>query len=151
MFKRVLVVLVLFALVGCADEPVPPTMAAKEPEAKSDTQPSQDRNATVETNPTHAIVAETAYYRGGPQQAQPPDGRFEVGTQVKLIEEAGSYILVRSAEGITAYVAADSVKQLGNPTAPEAADLASVIEGNNEFALDLYAKLRSEETGNLFF
>jgi serpin B len=151
MFKRVLVILVLFALVGCADEPVSSAMAAKEPEAKSDAQPSQNENAKAETNFTHVIATETAYYKGGPQQAQPPDGRFRAGTKVKLIEEAGSYILVRSEDGITAYVVANSVKKIEKPTAPEAADLSSVIEGNNEFALDLYAKLRSEEAGNLFF
>ncbi len=151
MLKRFFVITVLFALVGCADEPVPPAMAAKEPEAKSDTQPSQNENAKVETNSTHVIVAETVYYKGGPQQAQPPDGRFRVGTKVKLIEEAGSYILVRSEDGITAYVVADSMRKIERPAAPEAADLSLVVKGNNEFALDLYAKLRSEEAGNLFF
>ena len=30
-------------------------------------------------------------------------------------------------------------------------DLASVVEGNERFALDLYARLRTEQSGNLFF
>lgn len=33
---------------------------------------------------------------------------------------------------------------------PPAADLAAVVQGNNQFALDLYAQLRGQE-GNLFF
>ena len=30
-------------------------------------------------------------------------------------------------------------------------DLASVVEGNERFALDLYARLRTAQSGNLFF
>lgn len=95
---------------------------------------------------SHVIAAETDYYTTGPQQLGPPDGRFPSGTWVSIVEEAGSYVLVKSASGIEAYVAADAVKQQEGT----AMDVSGIVEGGNQFALDLYQQLRSEE-GNLFF
>ncbi|MGA2257956.1 MAG: serpin family protein [Thermoguttaceae bacterium] len=34
---------------------------------------------------------------------------------------------------------------------PKTGDVSAVVEGNNQFALDLYAKLRGEQADNLFF
>ena len=95
---------------------------------------------------SHAIVAETEYYTTGPQQGRPPDGKFPAGTKVNVVEEAGSYVLVKSDGGVEAYVAADSVKQQEATTM----DVSGIAEGGNQFALDLYQQLRSEG-GNLFF
>lgn len=61
---------------------------------------------------THVIKEASEYYKGGPQQAQPPDGTFKVGTKVSLIEEAGSYSLVRAEDGIEAYVSSGSLKPI---------------------------------------
>ena len=63
---------------------------------------------------SHTISVETEYYLGGPQQAQPPDGTFTAGTKVRLVEDAGSYCLVESEDGVRAYVAADAVKPVGS-------------------------------------
>src|SRR5215207_3643282 len=39
----------------------------------------------------------------------------------------------------------------GLPPVEWSADMQAVADGNNKFACDLYAKLRAEEKGNLFF
>ncbi len=95
---------------------------------------------------THSIATETDYYTNGPQQSRPPDGKFPAGTKVSIIEEAGSYVLVRSEVGVKAYVAADVVKKQENT----AIDVSGIVEGGNKFAIDLYQQLRTED-GNLFF
>lgn len=95
---------------------------------------------------SHIIAADTDYYTTGPQQGRPADGEFPLGTKVVIVEEAGSYVLVQLETGVKAYVAADAVKQQGHIVL----DLSEVIDGNNQFALDLYQELRTME-GNLFF
>lgn len=95
---------------------------------------------------SHVIAAETEYYTTGPQQGRPPDGKFPAGTKVSIVEEAGSYVLVKSEKGVEAYVATNAVKQQENI----AMDVSGVVAGGNQFALELYQQLRKEE-GNLFF
>jgi serpin B len=55
-------------------------------------------------------------------------------------------VLVKSEDGVAAYVAADAVKQQENTVM----DVSGIVEGGSQFALDLYQQLRTEE-GNLFF
>ena len=74
------------------------------------------------------IAAGTEYYTTGPQQGRPPDGQFPAGTKVNLIEDAGSYVSVRSDGGIEAYVTADAVRQQENG----ATDVAGVVKGGNQ-------------------
>jgi serpin B len=95
---------------------------------------------------THVITAETEYYVTGPQQGRPPEGSFPIGTKVSIVEEAGSYVLVKSEDGVEAYVAADAVSQQEK----KLVDVSEIVEGGNQFAFDLYQQLRSED-GNLFF
>lgn len=54
--------------------------------------------------------SDTVYYLTGPQQARPPDGSFEKGMRVALVLDAGSYSLVTSESGITAYVSTSSLR-----------------------------------------
>ncbi len=61
------------------------------------------------SGPSHVILSETEYYTTGPQQGRPADGKFAAGTKVSILEEAGSYVLVRSEGGVEAYVAADEI------------------------------------------
>ncbi|MDA1050982.1 MAG: protein translocase subunit SecD [Planctomycetota bacterium] len=63
---------------------------------------------------SHVLAAETEYYTTGPQQGRPPDGKFTTGTKVRILEKAGSYVLVRSDGRVEGYVAADGVKQREN-------------------------------------
>ncbi len=95
---------------------------------------------------SQVIAVATEYYTTGPQQARPADGEFSAGTKVKIVEQSGSYVLVQSESGIRAFVAADAVKQQANIVT----DSSEIVDGSNQFALDLYQRLRSQE-GNLFF
>ncbi|MEQ8667773.1 MAG: SH3 domain-containing protein [Pirellulales bacterium] len=61
---------------------------------------------------SHVVTSDAEYNAEGPQQARPPDGTFPNGTRVSIIEEAGSYTLVRSENGISAYVATAVLRQL---------------------------------------
>ena len=85
-------------VVGCGN--VQPAMQAEGEPAAS--------NAA----PTHVVTADTVYYMSGPQQARPPEGKFKAGTKVTLVENAGSYSVVRSADGIQAYVSAASLEAI---------------------------------------
>jgi len=61
----------------------------------------------------YIICADTEYYTTGPQQGRPPDGKFSAGTKVKVIEKAGSYTLLRSENGVEAFVVSDDLTQIG--------------------------------------
>lgn len=61
---------------------------------------------------THELIEDAEYYIIGPQQATPPDGTFEKGTKVILLQEAGSYSQVTSEADVTAYVAAAALQPL---------------------------------------
>ena len=50
------------------------------------------------------IGTATPYYTGGPQQGRPPEGQLWPGTPVKVLQDAGSYSLIRTADGIEAYI-----------------------------------------------
>lgn len=143
---------IVFVLVGCQDveqsqrevvrnelgEPAKPNEPTGEHEVKS---------ATDEDRATRVIVADSVYYNSGPQQARPPDGTFKAGTKVTLLENAGSYSLVRSVDGVETFVASDVLKKA--PSEVDS-DLNALVKGNNQFAIDLYSRLCTEP-GNLFF
>ncbi len=61
---------------------------------------------------SHTIKFDTMYYLSGPQQSRPPEGSFKAGIKVRLLQNAGSYSLVRSRDGITAYVVSDSLQRI---------------------------------------
>jgi hypothetical protein len=62
--------------------------------------------------PAERVLTTAAeYYLQGPQQASPPDGTFPAGTKVTLVRDAGSYSLVRTAQGVEAYVTSDSISK----------------------------------------
>lgn len=58
---------------------------------------------------------ETVFYLTGPQQARPPDGVFAKGMRVAIVLDAGSYSLVTSETGVTAYVATESLRKIEPP------------------------------------
>jgi len=60
---------------------------------------------------SHVIAAEVEYYTTGPQQGRPPDGKFPAGTKVNIVQQAGSYTLVRSEGGVEAFVTSDALKE----------------------------------------
>ncbi len=66
---------------------------------------------------THELTQDEVYYIDGPQQQRPPDGTFEKGTKVSLLQDAGSYSLVTSEADVTAYVATDALRPLESQSA----------------------------------
>ena len=72
----------------------------------------ENRGGGASAHFPHAISAPTEYYTNGPQQARPPDGRFPAGLKVVVLNEAGSYVRVRSETGIEAYVSAGALRTL---------------------------------------
>jgi uncharacterized protein YgiM (DUF1202 family) len=58
---------------------------------------------------TPVVSHDTLFYRTGPQQAMPPDGTFKAGTRIEIIQEAGSYTLVRAQDGREGYVSSDAI------------------------------------------
>ena len=55
------------------------------------------------------IGTATPYYTGGPQQGRPPEGQLWPGTPVRVLQDAGSYSLIRTADGIEAYIATAAI------------------------------------------
>ena len=51
----------------------------------------------------------TDYFLTGPQQATAPDGQPSAGTRVMVIQEAGSYSLIRTVNNLEAYVLSESL------------------------------------------
>ncbi|MDP6634475.1 MAG: hypothetical protein QGG42_06235 [Phycisphaerae bacterium] len=84
-------------LAGCVDKEPPNLKVNGEP-------------AVSQTAPTHVITVDTVYYMDGPQQSRPPEGTFKSGTKVTLVRNAGSYSVVRSTDGVQAYVATGALK-----------------------------------------
>lgn len=113
-------------------------------------EPPQRPGAAERTfQPTHVVTSGTEYYSSGPQQGRPADGRFKKGTNVERLKDGGSYVQVRSENGLTAWIAADTLTPLRSRE-PATADVLNAAVAVNGFALDLYAALRERE-GNLFF
>ncbi len=85
--------------VGCAEN--------ASPEIQANGQPAASNAAS-----THVVTADTVYYMSGPQQARPPEGKFKAGTKVTVVQNAGSYSVVRSEGGVRAYVSTASLKAI---------------------------------------
>lgn len=100
--KKLLLTLLMcgFVLfVGCAKK-APPAKQTKESPAVS------------KAAPTHVVTTDTVYYMSGPQQARPPEGKFKAGTKVTVVQNAGSYSVVRSVDGVQAYVSTASLEAI---------------------------------------
>ncbi|TWT62369.1 SH3 domain-containing protein [Rubinisphaera italica] len=107
----------LFFATGCSNQteqssPSPKAAPVKPlgppPEGQSEPEVSPE----PKTSMTHSISVETEYYKGGPQQGSPPDGKLTAGTEVKLVESAGSYSLIETAEGEQAYISSDALNKI---------------------------------------
>ena len=133
--------LLAIAILGCAESPAPQSSEKKSEVSTAtgnsldagnatETKPDRDKPAADQggpqligpgvsgpsdaAKPTHVVSIAAEYYTTGPQQGRPPDGKFEAGTNVTLIESAGSYSRVRTSAGDEAYVATDALKPLTN-------------------------------------
>ena len=111
-----LIVVVTLSLVGCQLSPEPPkqTPPAVQEDIEEKPTPSISQPAGT-SQPKHRIVFETEYYTTGPQQSRAPDGTFKAGTEVTLISEAGSYVIVEDIDGLVGHVSRDAVQPLSEP------------------------------------
>jgi len=75
----------------------------------ADSQSKRHEHQGIEAGTLPVIRHDTVFYKTGPQQAMPPDGNFEAGTRIEVIETAGSYTLVRAEDGRQGYVSADAI------------------------------------------
>lgn len=139
---KVIALILIASLIGCTET----DSNVSDGITLENGQPAAANGKTASSSETfsHVVRAETEYYTTGPQQGRPPDGKLSAGTKVNVLEEAGSYTLVRSENSIEAFVAADALQE------GSTVDISGIVEGCNRFALDLYQQLRTEE-GNLFF
>lgn len=115
----------LFGAIGCSEQPTPapqPQEAKKElgPPPSGQSEPEIQSDPIELPNPmageksvrdlgTKTLSETVDYYSNGPQQASPPDGQIQAGTEVTIIERAGSYTLIETADGIRGYVASSAV------------------------------------------
>lgn len=84
--------------------------SAPEPEAIADSVPDRPRGTSSPY--THVIPQATSYYLNGPQQAMPPQGSFRPGTKVIILQDMGSYVRVRSEDGVEAAVSSGSLQKI---------------------------------------
>jgi hypothetical protein len=59
----------------------------------------------VEGEFTHVVTMDTLHYARSPAQARLPDGVLRAGTQVRILEQVGSHVLVATENGVRGYVA----------------------------------------------
>ena len=125
---RYLLLLLSIGFYGCNNEGPAGTPSDADAAGQTDNQDTTEQTAEDQaddsTNPeivppkklevkvTHVINSEETYYLDGPQQMRPPDGKFKSGTKVELVQEAGSYSVVVSEDGIRAYVSTGALKPI---------------------------------------
>ncbi len=100
-----LLIAVPVPLAGCADSQAPPII---ERAAISAAQPPV-------AGATYEFSTGTVYYSGDPARGHKPDGTFRRGTRVSLLHRAGTYSVVRSPDGLEAYVATHTLAPLEMP------------------------------------
>ena len=94
--------------------PVSATVTGCRRDRSVDFDPSEPAHTTAPAlqHSTHELTKDEVYYLGGPMQGRPPEGRFEAGTRVVVLERMDGYSRVRSAGGVTAWVANGGLRAL---------------------------------------
>ncbi len=123
--RQVSVCFIALLLLGCDQEPggteesesvrrpsasdlvwEPPRGGADHEQTSS--QRAEERRSSKEDN-RYTLRARTFYYTTGPQQGRTAEGELLAGTTVEVVEKAGSYWRIRTADGLTAFVDADAL------------------------------------------
>ena len=81
---------------------------------KEDRQPQEGSSRQGQEHVAYKVVEDAPYYADGPQQARPPDGTIAKGTQVKILMDSGSYVLIETTEGLRVYVPRSALKKVQN-------------------------------------
>lgn len=64
---------------------------------------------------SHRINADTSYYKTSLQQGEPPNGEFQAGTLIEVVESDTSAAYVRSDDGKAGWVAIDAISIAADP------------------------------------
>jgi hypothetical protein len=106
-------------LAGCVDQPTPvkPSQSHAGPTATSAAgtavSPAAGSAVTPAEGPTMFVLTTgTVYYSGDPLHGHKADGTFRRGTKVSLVHRVGNYSVVRSEDGVEAYVATHTLEPL---------------------------------------
>ncbi len=98
-------------------------------------------------SPRHVLVSDTEYYSAIPRPGQPADGNLTAGSGFMILRKADRYLLVRSDTGYEVFIDAKTMEQELDPLL---AEVAPLVTGCTQFALDRYQQLQGQK-GNLFF
>jgi hypothetical protein len=90
-------------LAGCIEQPAP---------VKSSQSSAGSVAAQTEGPAVFVLSTGTVYYSGDPLHGHKPDGTFRRGTKVSLVHRVGNYSVVRSEDGVEAYVATHTLEPL---------------------------------------
>ncbi len=111
-------------------------------------QKEHNTDAPLESgSPRHVLVSDTEYYSANPRQGQPADGTLTAGSGFLILSQADRYLLVRSDTGNEVFIDAKTIEQ---ELDPRLAEVAPLVAGCTQFAMDLYQQLQRQK-GNLFF
>ena len=106
---------------------------------------SPEEKESIKMHYTYIISHDTVYYLSGPQQSMPPEGKFTAGQRVRLLQDAGSYSLVESEDGITAYVSSDSFRRIDPQVVPVVLLLKSIKESDQALFQSVYSKKTKDD------
>lgn len=65
---------------------------------------------TASMKANHVVTHTIEYYTSSPAQARSAEGELPAGTEVQIIDQMGSYVLVRTTNNIEAYIASSAIK-----------------------------------------
>jgi serpin B len=117
---------------------------ATEPQEAAEVEPAE-----APFRPTHVVTYETPWYNDRPRYDGEGDAKLPAGTPVQRTGLAtDGFWPVRTEEGRQGFIIPFDMKLI-NP-AENDPDLATLVQGNTEFAVALYQQLRAQR-GNLFF
>ena len=69
------------------------------------------QRAAVAESTTHVLNRDAPWFEH-PAQARPADGMLKMNTRVRIVQEAGSYTQVRTADGQLGFVSSESLSPL---------------------------------------
>lgn len=121
MLRSVLAFAVLLPLVavGCFGSSETVDVTADTSQTDPRLVPSNDEEPPAQSEPeqpawTHVVSSEAVYYKASPAQGTPPDGKLAAGVKAQVLEEAGSYTLIETEEGVQGFVASDALQALAD-------------------------------------
>lgn len=76
----------------------------------TETQPAEPKFVA-----THRVRTGCSYYFDSPMQSRPPEGQLDADTEVMLVEDRGSYAMVKTVDDAPVAVSKDALEDLIAP------------------------------------